>query len=171
MRPDDDPANIYARAKREYPDDGTARGLRYAALMREAGHVIDREPGDVSPLLPCGFVPPKPEPCVHELDPRTCSTCLHGVTPRPSPPREGCTRCQGEHCDAEILWCVTATRGKPIPIDPDPVDDGNILKVGIDAAGKRVVRYVQRGEETTGRRRYVAHFTTCPDADSFRRKK
>lgn len=25
------------------------------------------------------------EPCVHLLDPRTCTTCLHGVTPPPEP--------------------------------------------------------------------------------------
>lgn len=30
------------------------RRRRYIELMREHGHVVDREPGDTTTLLPCG---------------------------------------------------------------------------------------------------------------------
>jgi hypothetical protein len=32
----------------------------YRRLLREHGHLIDREPGDDSPLLPCGWTPKHP---------------------------------------------------------------------------------------------------------------
>jgi hypothetical protein len=38
------------------------RGRRYIELMVEHGHIIDREPGDDSPLFACGYDPRKRRP-------------------------------------------------------------------------------------------------------------
>lgn len=51
------PAALWARADREHPDDPDARRSRYLDLMRGAGHIVKREPGDDSPLFPCGYDP------------------------------------------------------------------------------------------------------------------
>ncbi len=51
------PSELWNEAKAEHPDDEELRGQRYAALMREHGLLIDREPGDDSPLFGCGYDP------------------------------------------------------------------------------------------------------------------
>lgn len=51
------PGELWNQAHDEYPDDAPARGERYVALMREHGHIVDREPGDTSPLFACGYDP------------------------------------------------------------------------------------------------------------------
>lgn len=58
------PFRLHKQAHAEHPDDPDAAGKRYVELMREAGHITRREPGDDAPLLPCGFDPRprRPEP-------------------------------------------------------------------------------------------------------------
>lgn len=51
------PMQLWHQADAEFPDQDEARGRRYVELMREAGHIVPREPGDDSPLLPCGWDP------------------------------------------------------------------------------------------------------------------
>lgn len=68
--------------------------------------------------------------------------------------------CKG--CNAKIEWHKTAA-GKSIPLDPDPVPNGNIT---FDAA-LRVV-YAKPG---TKPKMYLSHFVTCPKADAFRKKR
>lgn len=72
------------------------------------------------------------------------------------------SRCRS--CAAEITW-VKTTAGKMIPLDVEPVDQGNIVLVD----GRAVVtgQATLLGDEGP---RYVAHFVTCPDADEHRSK-
>jgi len=64
-------------------------------------------------------------------------------------------------CHAPILWSMTP-KGKRIPLDPEPVDRGNI-DIGEDGIAR--VALVE-----TGKMRHVSHFTTCPDAPQHRRR-
>jgi hypothetical protein len=63
-------------------------------------------------------------------------------------------------CRAPILWAKTLT-GIPIPLDPEPVDGGNVeLQNG--------VAHVVKPEP--GVKRLVSHFTTCAHAKLWRRQ-
>jgi hypothetical protein len=55
--------------------------------------------------------------------------------------------------------------GKNIPLDPDPVDNGNIL---LHADG--VAEYVKKGLVQPDAPKHVSHFATCPHAKQHRRK-
>jgi hypothetical protein len=66
-------------------------------------------------------------------------------------------------CDERIIWAKSATSGKAIPIDAEPVDNGNI-RLGRDDDGL-VAIYAGEGPGT----RYVSHFATCPDRDGWRK--
>lgn len=54
-----------------------------------------------------------------------------------------------------------------IPLDVEPVDDGNIV-LGRDDDGP-VAMYLRK-DETTTRDRYVSHFATCPHAAEHRKR-
>lgn len=44
----------WMQARREFPDRPDAMRMRYVELMREQGHIRDRQPGDRADL-PCGW--------------------------------------------------------------------------------------------------------------------
>lgn len=75
--------------------------------------------------------------------------------------------CRG--CGSAMRWAVT-DRGKGIPLDPEPVDIGNLVLDGEEGDGRPRVRYVRKGEDTGILPRYVAHFVTCPEAKGFRKR-
>jgi hypothetical protein len=61
------------------------------------------------------------------------------------------------------MWAITAA-GRRIPLDPDPVPDGNVELV----AGRAIV--LGRGvSRPAGAVLYVSHFATCPNAGKHRR--
>lgn len=63
-------------------------------------------------------------------------------------------------CGAEIFWRKT-TAGKMIPLDREPVADGNLSVVnGVAVSAKDVPESALR---------YVTHFATCPNANAWRR--
>ena len=65
-------------------------------------------------------------------------------------------------CGASITWATTA-KGKAIPLDVEPRADGNIeVRAGI-------AHYVTPDLNAVGTRRYVSHFSTCPQAKSHRK--
>lgn len=65
-------------------------------------------------------------------------------------------------CGAEIVWAKTET-GKSIPIDAEPVNEGNIhLKDG--------VAYVDKSCMGLPGPHYKSHFATCPHAAKHRKK-
>lgn len=94
-----------------------------------------------------------------------------GLTPNngamPMPANTG--TCRG--CDADMRWAVTAERGKGVPLDPEPVDDGPLVFTGEQAGdGRMIVAYYREGVEAyRGMPRYRSHFETCPEAASFRK--
>ena len=71
-------------------------------------------------------------------------------------------------CGAEILWAVNDHSGAGIPVDAEPVANGNIT---LDASGPKVLAHVlKRGEEAAeGTPRYQSHFSSCKDAAGWRR--
>ena len=62
-------------------------------------------------------------------------------------------------CGADIVWAKT-TKGKAIPLDPAPVEGGNIYLSADDVA-----LVTTPGERPL----HVSHFTTCPQAAEHRR--
>jgi hypothetical protein len=64
-------------------------------------------------------------------------------------------------CGKPILWARTTAR-KNMPLDRDPVEDGNVEIVGWDGPF-RLVRVVAAGEGT-----HVSHFVSCPNAATHR---
>ncbi len=61
-----------------------------------------------------------------------------------------------------MFWRTT-TAGKPMPLDVEPVADGNLYLEGAEFV--RVVDLFTPASAT----RFVSHFVTCPDADEHRK--
>lgn len=80
-------------------------------------------------------------------------------------------RCREPDCRARIVWAVT-TNGRPMPVDADPVDGGNIVLVsGNDAPEARVLGPLEvEARDPAQRRLHVSHFATCPGADRRRKR-
>lgn len=91
-------------------------------------------------------------------------------------------------CKAPIYWAVSDSTGTPIPVDAEPVPDGNVLlslvtgrekrlkvkdgKVVRCAAGVLIAHIVRKGEEVPAdRNRYVSHFVTCGQSKEWRGRK
>lgn len=82
-------------------------------------------------------------------------------------------------CDATIRWAITH-RGRYIPLDPHPADDGNIELlddvIPTDKGALHRARVhgaspqLELAVEIPAGERFVSHFVTCPDADRFRRR-
>jgi len=69
-------------------------------------------------------------------------------------------------CNAPVVWATTR-KGKAMPVDAAPVDDGN---VELTAAGPgRVVAAVLTGPSLMPTPLRKSHFATCPDAEEWRR--
>ena len=64
-------------------------------------------------------------------------------------------------CQAAIWWART-TKGKPIPLDPQPVVGGNIEVNG------GIARYVTPDQNAVTQR-FVSHFATCKNAEQHRK--
>lgn len=69
-------------------------------------------------------------------------------------------------CGAPIRWATT-TKGRRMPIDPDPHPQGNIILEHL-GEGVAPIAHVNAGPIEGG---YRSHFVTCPNADDFRRKR
>ena len=65
-------------------------------------------------------------------------------------------------CDAWIVWARTEGN-KRIPLDPEPVLNGNIV---LEAEGS-IARVVPPRPDV---KRYNSHFVTCPNAAQHRRR-
>lgn len=72
-------------------------------------------------------------------------------------------------CGAPVFWLLTE-RGKRIPIDDEPVEDGNIVIRWDWDKGENVAHYVGKDEEIgSDEERYVSHFATCPQSKNWRK--
>ena len=71
-------------------------------------------------------------------------------------------------CGAMMTW-VKSENDKAVPLDAEPVEDGNIVFV---ADG--VVHFLKKGEAPSlfgDGKRYKSHFATCPNAVKHRKAK
>lgn len=75
-----------------------------------------------------------------------------------------------EACGAPIRFTRTL-KGKAMPLDAEPRDDGNVILVQVDGDTlARVITPTTPLLVTGDLPRYISHFATCPDAAKFRRK-
>jgi hypothetical protein len=84
------------------------------------------------------------------------------------------SRCKS--CHAEIVWCTTSPGGKRMPVDPDPIEGGNVMSLRQDGMLGDSGGFVEVDSglsllDDDSRPRYVSHFTTCPNADEHRRQR
>jgi hypothetical protein len=80
-------------------------------------------------------------------------------------------KCRGAQCGAPVFWATT-TRGKAMPVDAEPADDGNVLITGDPERPQATV--VNPDQPPLGGWSgplYTSHFRTCPDAGNFRKPK
>jgi hypothetical protein len=78
--------------------------------------------------------------------------------------------CKGPNCGEEILW-VSSRKGKPVCLDPEPNPAGNVVLEPGDGDGPvAVVLANDEAGRYTGDK-YMPHWKTCPDRDSFRKPK
>jgi len=68
-------------------------------------------------------------------------------------------------CGAEIRWEKTV-RGKPIPLDPEPVKDAHLFIREDGLVADDRMHPTEKNEP-----RFVTHFVTCPNAVQHRKKK
>lgn len=71
-------------------------------------------------------------------------------------------------CDAPIVW-ATSSGGKPMPVDVDPVEDGNVELSLQPGRFVGPVASVLTGPSLFPGVRRKAHFATCPSADEWRK--
>ena len=73
-------------------------------------------------------------------------------------------------CNAPIRWATTVNK-KPIPLDAEPSEDGNVVFVDltdrVDVLGPEGV--VQA--KLTNQILFMPHHATCPKADQHRKEK
>ena len=74
-------------------------------------------------------------------------------------------------CKQPIVWCTLISKanpdGKPHPLDAVPSFEGTIER---KRDGVGYLGWVVPEHDRNGRRLYVSHFATCPDAGSFRKR-
>lgn len=71
-------------------------------------------------------------------------------------------------CRAPVIW-VVSERGKSMPVDVEPVPDGNLV---LETTGGKLTARVHAPDLFAGPPRaplHKSHFATCPDADGWRR--
>lgn len=68
-------------------------------------------------------------------------------------------------CPAQVIW-LQSTNGRPMPLDPLPVEDGNVVIEHRDGGIRaRVLTKKELAQGALGLRppRRKAHFATCPN--------
>jgi hypothetical protein len=73
-------------------------------------------------------------------------------------------------CGAPVIWATTAAKGKPMPVDVAPADDGTVLLTARPGRSP-LAEVVAVGQDglLAGEELRRSHFSTCPDADRHRR--
>jgi len=77
---------------------------------------------------------------------------------------------QCRSCRAPIRWVIVLPKMKRMPLDPEPVEDGNMW-VDHTEDGTPVMSVALSGDGVPRNIpiRYVSHFVSCPDRDSWRK--
>jgi hypothetical protein len=80
------------------------------------------------------------------------------------PQTTACSSC------GEPIYFAKTSSGKPMPVDAEPSDQGNVL-LAIDADTRQLkAEVLGRGTEPpAGRNVYLSHFVTCPHSESHRK--
>jgi hypothetical protein len=86
---------------------------------------------------------------------------------RPLQPQARLVPCRS--CRAPIFFARILASGKPVPIDPEPVADGNLVLV--DPEGQCVNVLTPAEVPSYAGAKFQTHFRTCPDAKGWRRKR
>ena len=78
---------------------------------------------------------------------------------------------QCHSCGAPILWAYTRT-GKPIPINPEPSEHGNISVYELAGILRATVvkPAIAQAMRDDGRTLYLTHFVDCTDAKNWRHR-
>jgi hypothetical protein len=72
-------------------------------------------------------------------------------------------------CSAPVIWATT-TRGKAMPVDPDPVVEGNLVLEARFGDAPPLARVLGVAKQFGRKDLRVAHFVTCPQAGQWRRR-
>ena len=72
-------------------------------------------------------------------------------------------------CDAPIIW-ATSKGGRTMPVDAEPVEDGNVELTERPGAFLGPIASVLTGPSLLGGPLRKAHFATCPEAEQWRRR-
>ena len=70
-------------------------------------------------------------------------------------------------CKAPMIWAKTE-KGKNMPVDADPVEDGTFGLFAEDGEVAAVFHTKARAREDWDGDLYKPHWATCPEASSFR---
>jgi hypothetical protein len=68
-------------------------------------------------------------------------------------------------CGAPVVWVRIGKQGSPMPLDPLPRPDGNVVRTGPETVK------VLKEDEPTDQPRYRSHFDSCPDAGHWRQRR
>jgi hypothetical protein len=70
-------------------------------------------------------------------------------------------------CGAKVFWVITQ-KNKRMPVDPEPVENGN-LEIH-DQGQYRPPLAIYVSVKPPGVLRHISHFVTCPNAKAHRKK-
>ena len=73
-------------------------------------------------------------------------------------------------CGAEIIWAKSRKTGKRIPIDREPVSDGNLKLTTTGTDGPLWAEPIKDDHRISSERYFKTHFATCPEAKTWRRE-
>lgn len=73
-------------------------------------------------------------------------------------------------CGKEIVWLKHHETEKVNPIERDPHPDGNIVPNFENGIYRMATGNEKEIAKYHGKNIYISHFSTCPDADTFRNK-
>lgn len=80
------------------------------------------------------------------------------------------SRCRS--CSAPIVWTVSATKGKPMPMNAEPDPNGEFILL---RRGRDIVAYhrsdARLEREQRDGLRFTSHYATCPSASLWRKAK
>jgi hypothetical protein len=76
--------------------------------------------------------------------------------------------CEGRGCSALAIWATT-TNLRAMPVDVEPVPDGNVLLSWVGGAVRAEVVGSRNQARLFGKAARKSHFVTCPAAADFRR--
>lgn len=74
-------------------------------------------------------------------------------------------------CGAPVVWTLTTANQRRMPVDAEPVEDGNVvLTSGNSGPEARVLTRAELDRRATRTGLYRSHFSTCPNAAGRRQR-